>query len=224
MKNTKPQTRITIPVTVEHIEVVGDLQAISLRELARHPDAAEHYFVQDRRRKSAGPFDPWRLRQLFLSWPVEQWETFVFMAGQFSHFRLSHNAFAEWQELLRAALITPPRKWKNLNQHFDSRKVRRFLAPLRFRDDWDSDVPSLRIVATDSLTAMIATVRIDRYQNAEFRVCARPDCKSAPFRVEPRHKIYCGSDCAHLVAVRNSRAGGKKSSTRGKTSGVRRGA
>jgi hypothetical protein len=52
---------------------------------------------------------------------------------------------------------------------------------------------------------MVATIKVEKLHGATFKECARPDCKNPPFRVEARQKIFCSSDCAHLVAVRNSR-------------------
>ena len=52
----------------------------------------------------------------------------------------------------------------------------------------------------------------------EFRWCARPDCNQM-FRKETGHdKIYCSPECAHLTAVRASRARLNKATTRKKRS------
>jgi hypothetical protein len=101
--------------------------------------------------------------------------------------------------------VRPAKDWRSLAEQFAPRKVSQLIGPLRILFDWQRDVPAAKVVLPDSLTAIIATIQVDALQGAEFRVCARHDCKSPPFRVEARHKIYCNTDCAHLVAVRNSR-------------------
>jgi hypothetical protein len=146
------------------------------------------------------------LRDDFLGWTIEDWQAFFYMAGQWAgNPYVTQSDFSEWQQLLREALVRPAKDWKSLAERFAPRKVSTLIGPLRILFDWSGNVPLAKVVLPDSLTAIIATIQVDALQGAEFRVCARHDCKSAPFRIEARHKIYCSTDCAHLVAVRNSR-------------------
>lgn len=200
------QTRLTLPVTVEHLETRGDLRPVSLRDYWRNPDSAKFRFVYEAEARPNGPFDPWKLRDDFLAWPPEDWEAFVYMAGSFGTFRISKNDFLEWQKLLRESLVRPPREWKMLKSEFDPKKVGELFAALPFSFEWDGPAPVARIRTGRTLQAIIATIQLDALKGAQFRVCVRSDCISLPFKVEARHKIYCSPECAHLVAVRNQRA------------------
>jgi hypothetical protein len=101
-------------------------------------------------------------------------------------------------------MIRPAREWVALKSEFQNAHVRLSLQP-RIAFDWGGEAPRAIIFAQTALEAIIATIQIDKLTGAEFRVCARHDCKKPPFRVEARQKIFCSSDCAHLVAVRKSR-------------------
>jgi hypothetical protein len=167
-----------------------------------YPDVAQHRFVPKTRNPN-GPFDPWELREDFLNWPDAYWETFVDMAGSFGTFRLSKRDFVEWQALLREALVRPPNKWWEML--FDTRKVDKLFMPLPVTFEWNELTPLAVVRTGRTLQAIIATIQLDKLHGSEFRICARSDCKNAPFKIEARHKIYCTPACAHLVAVRNSR-------------------
>ncbi len=199
------QIRVTLPIVVEHHESPATTQVVSLRDFLHDPDSAEHRSLPVRR-EPHGPFNPWELRQEFLSWPLEYWEGFLEMAGTLGLFRISKNDFAEWQRLIREALLRHPREWKKLESQFDRRKVSKLFKPLPIRFAWDAMVPTATISTVKTLTAIIATIQLDVLRGVLFKVCARTDCVNPPFEVESRHKIYCSPECAHLVAVRNSRA------------------
>jgi hypothetical protein len=67
------------------------------------------------------------------------------------------------------------------------------------------------------IDAIVASIQIDKLRGAEFRYCARSDC-TEPFQVESRHeRIYCSTDCAHYMAVKNSRARAEKNKGRQQT-------
>lgn len=199
------QIRVTIPIVLEYREFPVKMKVVSLRDYLNDPGSAEHRSVPVSR-EPHGPFDPWELREEFLSCPPEYWEGFVEMAGEVGLFRISQNDFAEWQHLIREALIRHPREWRKLEFQFDRRKVRKLFEPLPISFAWDAMTPTARISTTKTLTAIIATLQLDVLRGAQFKVCARTDCVNPPFKVEARHKIYCSPECAHLVAVRNSRA------------------
>jgi hypothetical protein len=154
-----------------------------------------------------GPFDLWKLRDQFLSWPIEDWQGFIAMAGWLHPMPVSARDFERCQRFVREALIRPAREWKALEEEFGGEDrllhLSHSLSSIRFQ--WSGEVPTAQIQTLWSLDAILATIQIDKLQGAEFRVCARHDCKNAPFRVEARHKIFCDAACAHLVAVRKSR-------------------
>lgn len=198
-------TRITIPITVEHVECPGDVRLMSMRSYVKDRRSAQYRFVPDRERRPSGPFDPWELREALLTWNPEEWEVFVYMAGNFGPGKLTENDFLEWQKLVKSALLTPPANWQSLKNMFSPEKVEKLLAPLPITFQWESSVPTACIKTRRSLSAIIASIQIDALQGSQFKVCARHDCHSAPFKVEARQKIYCSAECAHLVAVRESR-------------------
>lgn len=171
----------------------------------RRPYLSKFEFVPNDERPN-GPFNPWELREGFLSTPPEDWTGFVCWAGSFTRSLVSQKDFVEWQGLVREALIRPATEWRNLSGRFDVDKVRKLHDPLPITFDWKAQTPVARIITGQTLQVVIATVQLDQLQGARFKICARHDCHAPPFRVEARHKIYCSSDCAHLVAVRNSRA------------------
>lgn len=200
------QTRITLPVTINnHYAYPTDFSPFRKRSYEENPDTA--VFVSRRLAdKWRETFDPWQLRDDFLTWPSEDWQVFCKRVGYFRRYGISKNLFVQWQQLLRKALILPPKEWKSLIGEFDESMVHDLLEPLKIRFEWEGEAPIARISERTALKAIIATIQVDALQGAQFRVCARHDCNSLPFKVEARHKIFCCSDCAHLVAVRNSRA------------------
>ncbi len=200
------QTNITIPITVEHSELPGGLYSGTGRDSSLDPDTARYHFLSNPVGPPNGPFDPWKLREDFLSWPLEDWKAFISMTGCFGPVQVSKSDFGRWQKYLRAALTCPPQRWEALHKAFKLGSRPRLASPaFSVRFEWNGDAPIALIKAGNSLEAIIATIWVDALRGATFRTCARHDCKNPPFRVEARHKIFCSSDCAHLVAVRNSR-------------------
>jgi hypothetical protein len=204
------QARITLPIILDDIvPLPARLEPINRREYLRNPDAAKFRFEDVAGRPRGEPIDPWRLRDSFLLWPLEDWQRFFEVAGEggfgsVTGKTMTKDDFADWQQLLRAALIRPAKEWNALSHEFGLKGIELlFAVPIHFA--WDGAVPSAKISAPSALRAMIATIQVEKLQGATFRECARPDCKNPPFKVEARHKIFCSSDCAHLVAVRNSR-------------------
>jgi len=184
----------------------ADLRPVSKKEAWQNPDSTAVRYYCHSEQDACDYFDPWQLRDDFLGWRIEDWHGFFYMAGGWSNsFGITQRDFAEWQQLLKEALVRPAKDWKSLTAQFAPKKVSKLTGPLPILFDWQGDVPLAKVVLTDSLVAILATIQVDALRGAEFRICARHDCKSAPFRVEARHKIFCSSDCAHLVAVRKSR-------------------
>lgn len=127
------------------------------------------------------------------------------MAGNLGAFRVSQQDFNEWQRLLKEALVCPTRSWSKLESRFDRRKVRQLWEPLPITFDWTSRVPIARIKPFSALKTIVATIQLDRLRGAQFKFCARNDCRRV-FELESHpNRIYCDYECAHLVAVRNSR-------------------
>lgn len=205
------QIRITLPVTVSDLYSSGTIGFPRFRSSKRDDTATEiekaaAAFLAVLRVKGKPPrtFDPWKLRDAFLAWPLEDWQDFCEMVD-LGVPQISKNEFADWQRLFRKALILPAREWKTLAGEFAQQKVKRLLERLPIDFEWEAETPIARINCTSAFKTIIATIQVDALQGAQFRVCARHDCNNPPFRVEARHKIFCCSDCAHLVAVRKSR-------------------
>jgi hypothetical protein len=210
------QRRITLPVTLEFRAYPANLVAVSRNAYLRDPDSAPRRYI----RKEYRELDPWDLRDMFLAWLPEDWKNFLSFAGSFSTSGLDQGEFMEWQGLLREALKLPPRKWPQLQKRFDPRKVEKFLAPLRIEFVWDEESPRAHIATMRSLDAIIATIQLDKLRGTQFRTCARHDCAAPPFPGDDPRKQFCSAECAHLVAVRRSRARapktGKRKDRRGK--------
>jgi hypothetical protein len=197
---------ITVPITVKYSARPGHLRAVSRADFLRNPETAKYRFVEDGSLPPLGPFDLWQLRQDFLSWPLDAWQGFVGKAGKFSNSTVSKEEFERWQKLLRFALICPTSEWAALGIDFH--------ATVGF--EWGGATPQVFMLASSALEAIVFTIQLDRLRGADFKVCARHDCKNPPFRVEARQKIFCSYECAHLVAVRRSRAGKAAKNERGK--------
>ena len=154
--------------------------------------------------------DAWSVRTQFLSWSPGDWRTFADTVGVPDIHLLSEEDFANWQELLKEAMVSPPSQWPSLSSKFGNLNVQRLFEPLpvRFRG---IPFPAIKVSAAEPLRAMISTIQLDALSGSQFRYCARNDCTAPPFELESRHeRIYCSPECAHLVAVRNSRAKVKK--------------
>ena len=64
--------------------------------------------------------------------------------------------------------------------------------------------PFYRHTARCAGDAIEASIAFDLLQGTKFSLCRRRDC-AKPFVANRRGKLFCCYDCAHLVAVRNSR-------------------
>jgi hypothetical protein len=198
--------KITIPIAVEYIELPVVLRPRSMKAYSKNPDTAKFEFEEKPKSPRNGPFDPWNLRQDFLSWPLEEWKEFVLKTGRLGIHEINKDEFGRLQRVVKEALIRPAREWKTLELEFGvSIQNWTINIPKRINFDWDSEVPRACIKTFNTLDAIFATIQVDKLQGAQFRECARHDCKNPPFRVEARHKIFCSPECAHLAAVRESR-------------------
>jgi hypothetical protein len=73
--------------------------------------------------------------------------------------------------------------------------------------------PFFFVEPPDCRSAIEATITLDLLRGAKFDVCKRADCGSL-FEFQSDHeRLYCSQRCAHLVAVRESRARAKRART-----------
>jgi hypothetical protein len=149
--------------------------------------------------------NPWQLRRDFLTWPLEDWEGFGKRVGYLGVAKISRDEFANWQRFFRKAMVLHRREWGTLAGEFDKQKVDTLRGPFAINLQWEGKTPVGVFYCMGAFETIGATIHLDALQEAEFRDCARHDCKNPPFRVEARHKIFCSPECAHLVAVRRSR-------------------
>ncbi len=129
--------------------------------------------------------------------------------------------FLQWQKMFRFFLKLLPANWKDAAERVWTgetfplvrdvvRKASKFV--IRFpwgesqRFEWKQARHAGVIEATDVVTAILATIYVDRLSGKKFGFCARPDCRKY-FEVTSKHKRkYCTPDCAHLQTVRRLRA------------------
>jgi hypothetical protein len=194
-------SQLTIPITIPDHE----LQAPNYRPVSLpDPDRVE-YRWSGARGPVYGTADAWALRKDFLECPPEKWREFLDRTGYFAD-RTTEKDFTETQLLLKDALLTAPKKWHSLKKKFDPERVDLLLSQVAIRFDWDGKIPTAKLGKSSALGLIIASIQLDALKGAQFRLCARQDCKSAPFKLGWRHdRIYCSPACAHLMAVRASR-------------------
>ena len=100
-------------------------------------------------------------------------------------------------------MTLPMCEWpSSLFKKFPSRKVNSLLQALPLKLEWREGKPHGTLTVRTVIDAVIVSIQIDKLRGAEFRYCARSDCKTT-YRIESRHKrIYCTPDCAHYMAVK----------------------
>jgi hypothetical protein len=124
------------------------------------------------------------------------------------------------QKLIKETAITPIPEWQTIAKAYPSHWFKPFEAAPIVRLLHSCSSGALGKIACGSgLSAIAALIQVNHLAGLEWRACARGDCAGL-FRVESRHsRKFCSIDCAHLVAVRLSRA-----RLRGKSSKVARSA
>lgn len=198
------QSRITISLRIVFKKYPGVLRAEARGE------GDDALFIYHRKWNETPSFetDPWRMRREFLGWPVDSWRDFVSRYGNFHPFRrVSKGTFSRWQRLLRTAQITRAIDWRHqIGAEFGEAVEGLLHKSLQVKFDVDSPSPAAEITVKSALDAMIATLYVDALNGARYRECKRPDCPNPPFPLETKHdKIYCSTECAHLMAVRADR-------------------
>ena len=164
--------------------------------------------------------DPWQVRKSFLAVSSDsEMLEFLNQTGSFDG-RTTGKAvwgfddFREWQAVVKQMLRLHPANWRQKLPDIvrDQRKLT-FISltsrlPINFL--WDRAKPYGVITTQNTLSAMLATVFIDRLRGARIKFCARPDCKKE-FRVVSNHeRDYCRPYCAHLESLRRLRARRKR--------------
>jgi len=87
----------------------------------------------------------------------------------------------------------------------------RFQNELPLHVEWRKSKPIAVIETITGRELLTATTHLELIQGAKFKVCQRPDCAIMFPVISKRARKYCTYNCAHLMAVRNSRPGKKGS-------------
>ncbi|MGH9523020.1 MAG: hypothetical protein ACRD3E_10860 [Terriglobales bacterium] len=167
------------------------------------------------------PMDPWELRTELLQAPVSQ-EGMLDFSGKVGVPNRHHRRieiwwdptdpyptcvaeFAEWQRLIRAMLIQPPKNWGSL-RGFRSKRLSRALKMQQFEAalSFENPGPAATVEIQWILEAILFSVFADKLRDVKFTRCRRPDCPRQVFEWR-RRKKYCTYNCAHLEQVRRSR-------------------
>jgi hypothetical protein len=129
---------------------------------------------------------------------------------------ITFSEFRTLQNVVRTAALTPLSEWppKDLSVEREDmtymvvheRGASFHVNPWRLSLRWDMTPFAFVHETYIGIEACCAQVFFEKLSGVEFRWCARPDCNEM-FRKQTGHdKIYCTPECAHLAAVRASRA------------------
>jgi hypothetical protein len=144
---------------------------------------------------------------------------------------ITFSEFRALQSVVRTAALTPLSEWPPKELSIERSGMREMVVdekgalfsvnPSRLSLRWDTATFRFVHETNVGIEACCAQVFFEKLSGVEFRWCARADC-SAMFRKETGHnKIYCTTECAHLAAVRASRARASKTKGRKKRDGKR---
>jgi len=139
---------------------------------------------------------------------------------------ITFSEFRTLQNVVRIANLTPLSEWPPKDLSIERSDLRVMVVhergasfgvnPWRFSLRWDMTPFTFVHETNMGIEACCAQVFFEKLSGVEFRWCARADCNKW-FRKETGHdKIYCTPGCAHLVAVRASRAPASKTRVRKK--------
>jgi hypothetical protein len=113
------------------------------------------------------------------------------------------------QGMIRKIAISPLADWAGIAEAYPTHWCKHFgRAPtMHLHKDVSSGGVAIGVArCLTGLTAIVTLIQVDHLAGLEWRACARPDCPRV-YRVESRHsRKFCSTECAHLVAVRASRA------------------
>lgn len=204
---------LSIPVEMRFHPTHGDYKSeIGGRSLRfqygkRDPSAVEFFGEM----KTA---DPWKVREDLLR-PQEPLMAFTAKYGQFGRFPDlqateqdwdGEREFRQWRRFVRRLMDLPREKWDSLAAKFPAKMMQPAKSPFPLAIGWRDDKPVGVITVTTARDAVIASIQIDKLLGRRYRYCARRDCRKSFERTTNHDKIYCDTPCAHLAAVRASRA------------------
>jgi len=135
------------------------------------------------------------------------------------------ESFRRWQQMFNQFLKQSPDTWDSIVERIWSdarpngnllplvRDVLRVCSRFSIQFVWKRDTQfewkgarhASVINTRDVVSAILATIYVDRLGGKEFGFCARSDCRRA-YEITSQHKRkYCGQPCAHLESLRRLR-------------------
>jgi len=173
--------------------------------------------------------DVWKVREVFLGLKSEQeFLDFLNEVGCFlptSDIRKSGalwelDSLRSWQTVFCQLLMRSPDSWyeliamrKKSNPNDPNWPVLVRASHVTLQFQWhrkgQSYVPGVAYTAVlktfDVVSAILATIYLDRLRGAIFGFCARDDCRKV-YEITSNHKRkYCEQYCAHLASLRRMR-------------------
>jgi len=152
--------------------------------------------------------DPWSLRASFIKTENTKDAVSKFLnetlwfEGPFYTFK----GFCRWQQFIRRALELPSDQWSKLRAEFSATKVDFLFGGWMLVSKRVEQGFVANILAEGPMHAIVISVQIDQLRKAQFKVCARPDCRVI-FEVTSRHnRFYCSQSCAHTENIRRLRS------------------
>jgi len=172
--------------------------------------------------------DVWKVREVFLGLETqEEFLGFLNEVGCFLPSSASRNSavfweldsLRRWQTVFREFLRRSPETWREFvvkrasNPNEASRRILAEASNIKVQFQWHRpgesykpNTPFTAVLKTfDVVSAILATIYLDRLRGAMFAFCERHDCGEL-YEITSKHKRkYCSHYCAHFASLRRSR-------------------
>jgi hypothetical protein len=162
--------------------------------------------------------DPWALRLQFLDVDLDQSEAVLLFLNKVGLFAPTRKSISD----IDRVIVVGAEDGRHVIPHDSSRAWQKddFVDAQLFCRDWpchlvDSSeatfemrvapvdgAPTLFITATNFYDAFQAAFAVDQIRRASRAKCKRPDCGKTFTYTGNRKRNYCGSECAHYMAVK----------------------
>ncbi len=152
--------------------------------------------------------DPWETRKAFFKVnpdDVIALDLFVDRFGRVERWdTLTTAGFAQWKELLEAAMKLPMSRWGELSKRFPAGMVSHLTRPAQLKAAVVGEREPRIVIAGYALEAIILAIAFDKMRGFGFRRCAwcRDLFRKRQKKNQPgRARICCSDVCAHRKAV-----------------------
>jgi hypothetical protein len=127
------------------------------------------------------------------------------------HVMATFSGVLRCQEMIKELVSAPLEKWEAIGRKYPVMFAPFRMAPQMFlHRDVESGAALAIVRCNTGLSAIAATIQVDKLAGLENRFCERTDCARL-YKVESLHpRKFCSHECAHIQAVRNSRARGNR--------------